>query len=141
MDELGQNSIELAVPFYMATKEIRFTDADGNVLIPIDALLTAWLPIYANNDLNDFVTVGSYACRLNYYVPSITNKPDGIAHAFRLIVMNLLTAQPTVTSDTWQYFIQILISIDGEIWIRNFFSRNPATSVSFTAWKKVNTSA
>lgn len=141
MDELGQNSIELAVPFYMATKEIRFTDADGNVLIPIDALLTAWLPIDANNDLNDFVTVGSYACGSNNQVPSIANKPDGLTSAFRLIVMNLLTAHPTVTSATWQYFIQILIAIDGQIWFRHFSSKNPATSLSFYAWQKVNTSA
>lgn len=74
-----------------------------------------------NSNLDNYKTIGNFACMNNTNAESLTNCP--VKEAFRLDVYNCIgTETTTIDGSSWEYFIQELTTINGEKWIRALFS-------------------
>jgi hypothetical protein len=114
----------------------RVEDFTGNTILPLYGLLTSGgVAIASGDNLNNYKTVGTYYAGTNQIVSSLSNKPSSVTSAFKLIVMNVLSNEPSVDSASWQYFMQILIVFTGDIYIRSFSSSSSA--INYGSWKKI----
>lgn len=87
-----------------------------------------------NADLNDYITIGCYACASNSIVATLSNCPEQTA--FTLDVYNAnggyTTGKPSVEG-AWYYFIQELTTYTGDKYIRTVSFEGTTTPI-FSVW-------
>lgn len=120
-EETVEDSIEKIVEETLGAMESIANSAVDNKIKDAVPTNGARTDIPENSNLDNYKTIGNFACMNNTNAESLTNCP--VKDAFRLDVYNCIGTE-TVTMDgsSWEYFIQELTTINGEKWIRALFS-------------------
>ena len=93
----------------------------------------------ANADLNSTTyQKGYWYSASSSTTSSLVNKPTD---ATSVVLLEGLPMTRNLPTGTWYYGIQRISDYDGEMWIRSVIGNGTAGSLTFTAWRKVETSA
>ena len=95
--------------------------------------------IQENDDLNNYLEVGCYACLINDVARTVENVPA--AKAFILDVLSSTGACDKIDTSAYTYIVQDITTLDGERYYRKVSSSPETSSVVYGNWERMITSA
>lgn len=95
------------------------------------------ITIQENDDLNNYLECGCYACANYGTAQSLKNSP--VDDAFTMDILSGTGKNDKITTDIYSYIIQSIRTITGEQYYRQVYSRPNEKDIIYENWKKIIT--